>query len=97
MDCLFAYEQGMAEHLIKGLQQLPGVRIHGITAADAMDRRVPTVSFTVDGDSPGFIAEQLAAQNIFVWSGHFYAVEVAQSLGLFDAGGTVRIGPVHYN
>ncbi len=97
MDCLFAYEQGMAEHLIKGLQQLPGVRIQGITAADAMDRRVPTVSFTVDGDSPGSIAEQLAAQNIFVWSGHFYAVEVAQSLGLFDAGGTVRIGPVHYN
>ena len=97
IPCLFAYEQGMAEHLIKGLQQLPGLRIQGITAADAMDRRVPTVSFTVDGVSPGSVAERLAAQNIFVWSGHFYAVEVARSLGLFDAGGTVRIGPVHYN
>jgi cysteine desulfurase family protein (TIGR01976 family) len=97
MDCLFAYERGIAEHLIRGLQQLPGVRIQGITAADAMNRRVPTVSFTVDGINPDSVAEQLAAQNIFVWSGHFYAVEVAQSLGVYDAGGVVRIGPVHYN
>jgi cysteine desulfurase family protein (TIGR01976 family) len=97
MDCLFAYEQGIAEHLIKGLQQLPGVRIQGIKAADAMHRRTPTVSFTVDGVSPDSIAERLAARNIFVWCGHYYAVEVVKHLGIYDSGGTVRIGPVHYN
>jgi cysteine desulfurase family protein (TIGR01976 family) len=97
MDCLFAYEQGVTRHLVEGLQALPGVRIQGITAPDAMNRRVPTVSFTVDGVHPDAIAEQLAAHNMFVWSGHYYAVEVAKSLGLYDAGGTVRIGPVHYN
>jgi len=97
MDCLFAYERDIAAHLINGLQQLPGVRIQGITAADAMDRRVPTVSFTVEGIASDVIAKQLAAQNIFVWSGHYYAVEVAKSLGIYDSGGAVRIGPVHYN
>lgn len=96
MDCLFAYERGLAEQLISGLQQLPGMRIHGITAADAMDRRVPTVSFTVDGVSPHSIAEDLAAQNIFVWSGDYYAVEVAKALGILESG-AVRVGPVHYN
>lgn len=96
MDCLFAYERDIAQHLINGLQQLPGVRIQGITAADAMDRRAPTVSFTVDGVSPDSIAEALARQNIFVWSGHYYAVEVAQALGIYPSG-AVRIGPVHYN
>lgn len=96
MDCLFAYERDIAEHLINGLQQLPGVRIQGITAADAMGRRVPTVSFTVDGVSPDSIAEALAARNIFVWSGHYYAVEVAKALGIYPSG-AVRIGPVHYN
>jgi len=96
MDCLFAYERDIAQHLINGLQQLPGVRIQGITAADAMDRRVPTVSFTVDGVSPDTIAEALARQNIFVWSGHYYAVEVAQALDIYPSG-TVRTGPVHYN
>jgi cysteine desulfurase family protein (TIGR01976 family) len=96
MDCLFAYERDMALHLITGLQQLPGVHIKGITAADAMERRVPTVSFTVDGVSPDFIAKELAAQNIFVWSGDYYAVEVVKALGIYEEG-TVRIGPVHYN
>ena len=96
MDCLFAYERELTEHLINGLQQLPGVRIQGITAADAMYRRVPTVSFTVDGVSSDSIAEGLAAQNIFVWSGDYYAVEAAKALGILESG-AVRIGPVHYN
>jgi cysteine desulfurase family protein (TIGR01976 family) len=96
MDCLFAYEQGLAQHLIHGLQQLPCVRIQGITAPEATGRRVPTVSFTVDGVHPAAIAEDLAARNIFVWSGDFYAVEVARALGIIDSG-AVRIGPVHYN
>jgi cysteine desulfurase family protein (TIGR01976 family) len=97
MDCLFAYEQTIAEHLITGLQQLPGIRIHGITAADALARRVPTVSFTVDGVSPAAIAKELGAQNIFVWSGNYYAVEVAKALGIYESGGAVRVGVVHYN
>ena len=43
------------------------------------------------------IAEALAQKNIFVWSGHNYAVEAAMLLGIYDTGGAVRIGPVHYN
>lgn len=97
LDCLFDYEAGLAQQLISGLQQLPGVRVQGITAPDALDRRVPTVSFTVDGQTPNDIATSLAIRNIFVWSGHVYAVEAAKCLGIFDHGGAVRIGPVHYN
>ena len=97
MDCLIEYERDVAQHLVSGLQQLPGVRIQGITVADAMERRVPTVSFTVDGVSPDAIAENLAAQNIFIWSGDYYAIEVAKSIGIYDSSGVVRIGPVHYN
>lgn len=97
MDCLFEYETGLTMHLIEGLQQLPGVRVQGVTAKDAMDRRVPTVSFTVDGVTPPSIAESLAKRNIFVWSGHNYAVEAAMALGIYEAGGAIRVGPVHYN
>jgi selenocysteine lyase/cysteine desulfurase len=71
--------------------------VHGITSPDAMSRRVPTVSFTVNGKSPDDIAAALATRNIFVWSGHVYAVEAARALGIYDTGGAVRIGPVHYN
>lgn len=97
MDCLFDYEAELASRLIDGLQQLPGVKVQGITDPAAMRRRVPTVSFTVQGDSPDRIAGALAADNIFVWSGHNYAVEAAAALGILDKGGAVRVGPVHYN
>ncbi|MGI9247536.1 MAG: cysteine desulfurase-like protein, partial [Woeseiaceae bacterium] len=97
MDFLFAYEGLLAERLIDGLTQLDGVTLQGISAADAMQRRVPTVAFTHDLIAPAAIAESLAQQNIFVWHGHNYAIEVAKTLGIYETGGAVRIGPVHYN
>jgi len=97
MDLLFDYEKSLAEHLIDGLTQLSGVTVQGITAADAMDRRVPTVAFTHNSVVASAIAKALGEQNIFVWSGHNYAVEVAKTLGIYETGGAVRIGPVHYN
>ena len=97
MELLFNYEKSLAIHLIEGLVGIDGVNIQGIAAADAMYRRVPSVSFTHKNVPPDVIAAALAKQNIFVWSGHNYAVEVAKTLGIYDSGGVVRIGPVHYN
>jgi len=97
MEMLFAYEKSLAAQLIEGLMDLGGVTVQGITAPDALDRRVPTVAFTHDRIEPAHIAESLAKENIFVWKGHNYAVEVAKALNIYDTGGAVRIGPVHYN
>jgi len=97
MDCLFDYEAELAENLIRGLQQLPGVQVQGISTPDAMKRRVPTVSITVNNAVPDVIAAELGARNIFVWSGNVYAVEATNFLGIEESGGVVRIGPVHYN
>jgi len=97
MEMLFAYEKCLAAQLIEGLMDLDGVTVQGITAPDALDRRVPTVAFTHDRFDPAHIAESLARENIFVWKGHNYAVEVAKALNIYDTGGAVRIGPVHYN
>ena len=97
MDMLFDYEKSLASHLIAGLKSIDGVNVQGISAADAMDRRVPTVSFTHTTAAPAHIAESLAQRNIFVWHGHNYAVEAAKTLGIYESGGAVRVGPVHYN
>ena len=97
MDCLFDYECSLSTQLIDGLAAIDGVTVQGITANDALHRRVPTVSFTHESADPAGIAAALAQRNIFAWSGHNYAVEPAQSLGIYDRGGAVRIGPVHYN
>ncbi len=97
MDMLFDFEKELAAHLVDGLLDIDGVTVQGITASEALDRRVPTVSFTHASVASAHIAEALARENIFVWSGHNYAIEVAKMLGIYDTGGAVRIGPVHYN
>ena len=97
MAAIAEYEHTLADYLVRGLQTLPGLTIHGITAAEAMPRRGPTVAFTHERHAPDDIARALAARNIFAWSGHNYAVEVVKSLGMYESGGVVRVGPVHYN
>lgn len=97
MELLFDYEKSLGSHLIDGLESIDGVTIHGITAPAAMDRRVPTVSFTHEDLPPEEIAAAMAEQNIFVWSGDFYAVELLNLLGVDDPATVLRIGPVHYN
>jgi len=94
MELIFDYEKHLAQQLIAGLQRISGVKVLGITDPEALSRRVPTVSFVHDGHAPAEIAKALAERNIFAWSGHNYALEVARALGI---DGAVRIGAVHYN
>ena len=82
---------------INGLQAIPGVKVHGITDPGQLNGRVPTVSFTMDGVSPKQISQRLAEENIFVWHGDYYAVEVIDFLGLKEKGGMLRVGAAHYN
>ena len=91
------YEQRLTMRLIAGLRGFKGLRIRGITSDNAMDRRVPTVSFTLDGHHPEALAKGFARDNIFVWSGHNYAIEPVGCMGLLDKGGVLRVGLAHYN
>lgn len=79
--------------LLDGLASIAGVVVHG--PADLVDR-TPTVAFTVAGHHPDQVAASLAAEKIAVWSGHSYALEVIDALGLAQAGGVVRAGVVRY-
>ena len=92
-----AYEQKLTLKLIEGLRSFKGLTVRGITSANAMHRRVPTVSFTLDGHHPQALAKAFAADNIFVWSGHNYAIEPVTRMGLMDKGGVLRVGLAHYN
>ncbi len=91
------YEQKLTLKLIEGLRTFKGLTVRGVTSANAMHRRVPTVSFTLEGHQPVNLAKDFAKDNIFVWSGHNYAVEPVGRMGLLDKGGVLRIGLAHYN
>ena len=91
------YERALTLRLIDGIAPLKGLTIRGVTSANAMHRRVPTVSFTVDGVQPVSLAKHFAGENMFVWSGHNYALEPIKAMGLADKGGVLRVGLAHYN
>jgi cysteine desulfurase family protein (TIGR01976 family) len=97
LNALAEYERGLGQHLIAGLQAVPGLRVWGLTDPARAAERVPTVSFTLDGWHPRALAERLGAAGINVWDGNYYALAVTQHLGLEDAGGMVRVGLAHYN
>jgi cysteine desulfurase family protein (TIGR01976 family) len=92
-----SFEQSLTLRLIDGLRPFKGLRVRGITSANAMHRRVPTVSFTMEGVEPAKLAKHFAGENIFVWSGHNYAIEPCTRMGLMDKGGVLRVGLAHYN
>jgi cysteine desulfurase family protein (TIGR01976 family) len=92
-----AHEAELALRLLDGLSGIAGLTVHGIADPRRIADRVPTVSFTIDGIAPDSIAIELAADNIFVWSGHNYAWEVVHQLGISPSEGVVRIGMAHYN
>ncbi len=97
MSAMHAYESELSKALIKIVESVPGTHIYGVTDPNRLDERVPTVSFTVAGKDPEYIANELGNQGIYVWNGHNYALAVVERLGLLEAGGMIRIGPVHYN
>ena len=96
-NTLADYEQRITLKLIDGLKSFKGLTIRGITSDNAMHRRVPTVSFTLEGHHPQNLAKAFARDNIFVWSGHNYAIEPVSRMGLMDKGGVLRVGLAHYN
>jgi cysteine desulfurase family protein (TIGR01976 family) len=86
-----AQEHALGRRFLDGLSDR--CTLYGLPT---MEGRVPTFAFNVDGHSPRAVAEHLAARDIAVWDGDYYAVEVMRRLGLVD-GGAVRAGLVHYN
>jgi cysteine desulfurase family protein (TIGR01976 family) len=93
-EAIAAYERTLTDQLIRGLDAIAGVTQYGTRD---LDRRVPTVVFTVAGRAPADVSAALAGDDIFVWDGNYYALELMERLGLEQHGGAVRVGAVHYN
>ena len=97
MSTIRAYEKSLGKRLLTGLLKTKGVQVYGISEEERLEQRVPTFSFTIKGLTPREVAAKLDQKNIFVWDGHFYAIEAIRRLGLMDKGGVVRVGLYHYN
>ncbi len=92
-----AYEFELSRALLSALQSIPHLRIYGLTDERRLEDRVATYSFRLKDLPPRKVAELLAQENIYVWDGNYYALNVTERLGLEDSGGMVRVGAAHYN
>jgi cysteine desulfurase family protein (TIGR01976 family) len=89
------HERGLSQRFLESVSDLPKVSVHGVPDAD--DRRVATFALSVAGMAAHEVAAHMAGQGLYVWSGHYYAINAIERLGFLDKGGLVRIGFVHYN
>ncbi len=92
MRAIEDYESMVFARLLDGLQAIPGITLYG-HAAD----RAPTAYFRLSGRTPRQVAEQLSRRGVNVWDGDNYAYELTRALGIYETGGAVRAGIVHYN
>jgi cysteine desulfurase family protein (TIGR01976 family) len=90
-EAVTAHETELAERFLIGLPD--SVELYG---PRTMEGRVSTFAFNVRGHGAREVAERLGEENIAVWHGNYYAVEVMRRLGL-EPEGAVRAGIVHYN
>ena len=91
------HEHELAKQLIGGLLEIPGLTFYGITDPAKLDQRTPTVAIRMEGYTPREIAMYLGERGIFTWDGNYYAINLAERLGVQQSGGMVRIGLAHYN
>ncbi len=91
------HERALTAQLLAGLATLADVSIIGPDERSSAAPRVPTVSVRHRRIAAARLAQALAGENIFVWSGHNYALGIVEQLGIPAEEGVLRIGAAHYN
>jgi cysteine desulfurase family protein (TIGR01976 family) len=92
-----AHERKLIDVMLAGLNEIPGLKLYGITDPARIDSRCPTFAVRIDGHSPLELATRLGERGIFTWDGNYYAIDLTERLGVEKDGGFLRIGFVHYN
>ncbi len=90
MQLIHQHEIEMAKRLFYGLKNLPGVQIAGPDIGEP--ERAPTLAIMVDGKFPQEVCKYLAAENIYSWGGHFYAIRATEVSGIWARQGVCRLG-----
>ena len=81
--------------MIAALRAPPAVRVSRSFSprTASMGIALPAVS----GSRVAWVGGEGSSSEIYVWDGHYYAIEVVDRLGLMDVGGMLRIGLGQYN
>jgi selenocysteine lyase/cysteine desulfurase len=83
--------------MIRGLLEIPALKLYGITDPAKFDRRCPTFAVRIASHTPLQLATALGDRGIFTWDGNYFALNLTERLDIEKDGGFLRIGLAHYN
>ena len=96
-EAIQRHEHALMEVLIRGLMQVPGLKLYGISDPAQFARRCPTIAVRIKGHTPLELATKLGERGFFTWDGNYYALNLTERLDVEKDGGFLRIGLAHYN
>ena len=96
-EAIGTHEASLSRRFLDGIRAVDAVGLYGIAGTDRLTERTPTFAIRVADQHPFETAKVLGERGIFVWDGHYYALELMERLGLQETGGAVRVGFCHYN
>ena len=100
-ELIHRHEHTLMRRLMAGLQEIPKLKIYGITDPECFAWRCPTLAVRVvnqtAAQTPLALATKLGERGFFTWDGNYYALNLTERLDVEKSGGFLRIGLVHYN
>ena len=96
-EAIGAHEAKLSRRFLHGVGVIDDLRLYGIAEPDRVAERTPTFAVRLGDQHPLETAKLLGERGIFVWDGHYYALELMERLGLQESGGAIRVGFCHYN
>ncbi|MGA8431396.1 MAG: cysteine desulfurase-like protein [Candidatus Sulfotelmatobacter sp.] len=95
------HERTLMTRLISGINNIPALKIYGITDPARFNERCPTLAIRTINQTaqttPLALATKLGERGFFTWDGNYYALNLTEQLDVEKSGGFLRIGLVHYN
>ena len=91
------HERNLSAHVLRGLAEIRGLRLYGISDPARIDSRCPTFAVRIEGHTPLELATSLGNRGVFTWDGNYYAINLTERLDVEKHGGFLRVGFVHYN
>ncbi|MCL2382274.1 MAG: cysteine desulfurase-like protein [Treponema sp.] len=90
-----AHENSLAGHIRAEMKTIDGITLY---EAGGDVPKTPTIAFRARGITPReFCVRMCEEHSVFIAAGHFYAVTLAEKLGISDSGSFIRAGIAPYN
>jgi cysteine desulfurase family protein (TIGR01976 family) len=96
MRAIQDYERTLSREMILVLKRL-GAKIYGVSDENMVEKRVPTICFTLEEITPQDFAAQMGRAGVGLRDGHLFAPRLMKRLGLPMETGAIRVSLVHYN